>query len=288
MFADSISRCCPVVCIPANAPITYIVYPKTSLPPLFSSIPSLLSAQPQTQPSTLSTMRLPLTTTLPLLTLLLSPSTHALPQTHYSTMTIIPLPLTTTKTIYHHPTGTNNGSSYSPSGTNKAGPYNASANISLSYTLSYPTTNTLPLIPLPTPHQSPAQPSNAKNATTTSVPGNPGRSLPTRPCAPGEIYCNTPTSFSLCAPPANRGGGESKVVFMGAVANGTVCADGRIRRAEGGTCSPVGGVKCRGTRRFLLCDEGMYACCLQIFFFFSFWDGGWKGRERGEGGVLFS
>lgn len=227
---------CPVVHIPANAPITHVVYPKTSLPPLFS----LLSAQPQTQPPTLSTMRLPLITTLPLLTLLLSPSTHALPQTHYSTITIIPLPLTTTKTIYHHPTGTSNGSSYSPSGTNKAALYNASANISLSYTLSYPTTNILPLIPLPTPHQSPAQPSNATNVAMTSVPGNSARSLPTRPCAPGEIYCNNPTSFSLCAPPANRGGGESKVVFMGAVANGTVCADGRIAGGGGSVQSGWG------------------------------------------------
>ena len=72
---------------------------------------------------------------------------------------------------------------------------------------------------------------------------------------------------------------------MGAVANGTVCADGRIGRAEGGVCSPVGGVKCRGTRRFLLCDEGMYACCLQFFFFFLGMAGGRVGR--GERGVVF-
>ena len=74
-------------------------------------------------------------------------------------------------------------------------------------------------------------------------------------------------------------------MFIGAVANGTVCADGRIGRAEGGVCGPVGGVKCRGTRRFLLCDEGVYTCCLlSLFLIFNFMFFGMAGgRKRGEG-----
>ncbi len=39
---------------------------------------------------------------------------------------------------------------------------------------------------------------------------------------------------------------------------GTVCEGNRIKREEGGECSPVGGVKCWGERRFVLCDEGTF------------------------------
>lgn len=44
---------------------------------------------------------------------------------------------------------------------------------------------------------------------------------------------------------------------MGAVAKGTVCDGGRIDKADGGDCSPVGNLKCQGERGFFLCDEGM-------------------------------
>ena len=46
---------------------------------------------------------------------------------------------------------------------------------------------------------------------------------------------------------------------MGAVANGTLCDGGRIKKAPGGYCSPVGNLKCKGERGFFLCDEGMFA-----------------------------
>lgn len=46
---------------------------------------------------------------------------------------------------------------------------------------------------------------------------------------------------------------------MGAVANGTSCEGGRIVKAKGGDCTPVGNLKCQGERGFFLCDEGMIA-----------------------------
>lgn len=45
---------------------------------------------------------------------------------------------------------------------------------------------------------------------------------------------------------------------MGTVANGTVCGGGRIEKAVGGDCDPVGNLKCQGERGFFLCDEGMF------------------------------
>ena len=45
---------------------------------------------------------------------------------------------------------------------------------------------------------------------------------------------------------------------MGAVANGTFCDGGRIRKANGGHCSPVENLKCQGERRFFLCEEGKF------------------------------
>ena len=44
---------------------------------------------------------------------------------------------------------------------------------------------------------------------------------------------------------------------MGAVANGTSCEGGKIGKADGGHCSPVGSLECQGDRRFFLCNEGM-------------------------------
>ncbi|KAF6236214.1 hypothetical protein HO173_005844 [Letharia columbiana] len=187
-------------------------------------------------------------TTLPLLSFL-APLAHAAPQTHYSTVTIIPVPLSST-IIHYHPTGP----PY-PSGSDKPrlynARYNASANISLSYTLSYPTTN---LPPTPRIFAGPyAQPSISRNATMRPRLGDLNTTLPPLPCTLSELYCDSNTSFSLCAPAV---GGGSRYVFMGAVANGTSCHDGRIEKADGGDCSPVGHLKCEGGRGFFLCDEG--------------------------------
>lgn len=210
---------------------------------------------PQGQAATHSNPRaniMKLSTTLPLLSLslysFLPPLAHAAPKTRYSTITIIPVPLSTTITHYH-PT-----SSFYPSGSDKSGfhkaHYNASAKISLSYTLSYPTTN-LPPIPMTYPQRS-AEPSISSNATMTGMLGN---SSPPLRCTPGELYCDSNNSFSLCAPGV---GGGSRYAFMGGVANGTSCDGGRIRKADGGRCTPVGSLKCRGETRFFLCDEGMF------------------------------
>lgn len=176
-----------------------------------------------------------LTTALTILSLG-GPFTHAAPQTRYSTVTVIPLPLSAT-VIHYHPTG-----SFYPTGSNRPslfnGYYNAPGNISLSYTLSYPTTD-LP----PTSHIF------AKRPTQSSI------SAKLLPCTPNELYCNSKTSFSLCVP-GTEGGSQS--VFMGAVADGTFCDGGRIKKAAGGDCSPVGDLKCQGERGFFLCDEGMF------------------------------
>lgn len=45
---------------------------------------------------------------------------------------------------------------------------------------------------------------------------------------------------------------------MGAVAKGTVCEGGRVRKARGGHCTPVEILKCQGERGFFLCDEGKF------------------------------
>ena len=45
---------------------------------------------------------------------------------------------------------------------------------------------------------------------------------------------------------------------MGAVAKGTSCDGGRIDKADGGSCSPVGNLRCKGERGFFLCKEGMF------------------------------
>ena len=173
-------------------------------------------------------------TSLPLLSLVL-PHARAAPNTRYSTVTVIPVPLSTTLTHYY-PTG----SSY-PSISNKPninnGYYNASANLSLSYTLSYPTTNLLPS-PLVFAKR-PAQPSISSKPLQ---------------CTPSELDCNNKTSFSLCVPAAEGG---SRYIFMGAVAKGTTCDHGRIEKVEGGECTPVGNLKCQGERGFFLCDEGV-------------------------------
>ena len=167
---------------------------------------------------------------------LVGPFTHAAPQTRYSTVTVIPLPLSAT-VIQYHPTG-----SFYPTGRNISslynGYYNTSANISLAYTLSYPTTD------LP-----PTSLVFAKRPTQSSI------SAKLLPCTPSELYCNSKTSFSLCVP-GTEGGSQS--VFMGAVADGTLCDGRRIKKATGGKCSPVGNLKCHGERGFFLCDEGMF------------------------------
>lgn len=174
-----------------------------------------------------------LSPTLPLLSLL-TPLTLSTPNTRYSTITIIPVPLSST-VFHYNPTG----SSYYPSASSNhpalhRGYHNASANISLSYTLSYPTTSLLPT-PLVFAHRS-------------ALP------LPPLPsCETGEVRCDSGTSFSLCVP-GQEGG--SREVFMGAVAKGTVCEGGRVRKARGGHCTPVEILKCQGERGFFLCDEG--------------------------------
>lgn len=58
---------------------------------------------------------------------------------------------------------------------------------------------------------------------------------------------------------------------MGEVAEGTMCEGGRIRKAAGGECSPVGNMRCHGERGFFLCNEGMS----RLFFEFC-WSGGWR------------
>ena len=176
------------------------------------------------------------TAALPMLSLL-APFTLAVPKTRYSTVTIIPYP--PLATIFHyHATG-----SFHPTGSLFSGYHNASANISLSHTLSYPTTGVLPT-PL----------------TFTKRP-SPSSFLPkSSPCTPSELHCNNRTSFSLCVPDT---AGGSKSVFMGAVANGTFCDGGRIGKVPGGPCSPVGNLKCQGERRFFVCDEGMFAVSIE-------------------------
>ncbi|KAM0804491.1 hypothetical protein BDR22DRAFT_818129 [Usnea florida] len=169
---------------------------------------------------------------------------HAAPQTRYSTITVIPVPLLSTVTHYH-PTGSPYGS-----GSDKSGMYtayhNASANISLSYTLSYPTTKLQPTSLF-------ARPSKPSNATMTDGFGDLSLPRQPRPCTPSELYCNSKTSFSVCA---SAVGGGSRYVFMGTVAKGTSCDDRRIVKAHGGNCTPVGNLKCNGERGFFLCKEG--------------------------------
>lgn len=174
-----------------------------------------------------------LTTALPLLSLpLLPPLTLAFPQTRYSTVTIIPYPPYAT-VIQYHPTGTAKPG-LSTAYYNLTTSYRNSSsanNTTLSHTLSYPTTHLL--LPPTTHSLFPKPPAPSFPPTPSSPP----------PCTPGSVKCHNSTSFSLCVPGHGYGHEEddeskSEFVFMGSVANGTICDE----NGRTGKVYPVGRV----------------------------------------------
>lgn len=75
-------------------------------------------------------------------------------------------------------------------------------------------------------------------------------------CVANTIFCNTPQTFSLCAPGGANG---TREVFFGSVAPGTYCdqSQQRIRRNNNGNCQPDGRLKCgKGGNTFFVCDQG--------------------------------
>lgn len=149
------------------------------------------------------------------------------------------------------------GSDYRTSYPTATGNPHTTANFSLSRTLSYATsrpssttiktststrTSTVTIFPLPTP-----------------IIPRPNPIIPRPqpfPCAVDTLFCNTLTTFSLCAPGLGRDPPQS--IFLGDVAEGTLCRYGRIVRTPGGNCSPIGRLSCAegGGRTFYLCAEG--------------------------------
>ena len=197
--------------------------PKRSFP--FSTPSPPIHHKPKRLPAH-HTMKLP--PAIHLLTLLTL--TAAIPQTIYTTHTITPLSTRTAPSRW--PTYANTSTTITidlvPTGTRfpNLARYQNATNVSLSRTLSYP---------------------------TTDIPPPPIIFL-ARPCIPDTIHCHRPTGpFSFCAPLA-RGG--SRLLDMGPVPSGTVCVGGEVRAAE---CAPVGGLKCRGERGFFVCDRGMFS-----------------------------
>ena len=177
----------------------------------------------------------------------------AAPQTLTSILTIKPIPLSTvtiTAPAHPHPTAYSTG--------HGTGGLHTAKYTLLSITLHYRTTlqtqRTFPTFgPL-----SNGSSYHRPNATGIPPPIFNGTGLPTPPpkhCTPNGVYCDSPTSFSLCVP----GPGNSATYYsMGSVANGTVCIDGRIERANDGKCTPDGALSCgKNGQTFFFCDEGM-------------------------------
>lgn len=189
------------------------------------------------------------------------------PVTITSVLTVIPVPTT----IVHYPNAT-----YTLKGTGigtSAGRYGS--NSTLQRTLPYQTTHiartitttiaTSNSLTTSSPNATVVEPTSlitsSGNATAiestslVSVTYNASATSLPEACAPNELYCNSPTSFSLCAPSAH---GPPRYVDMGSVANGTVCTDGAIQRAGNGRCSPIGNLTCAANgMKFFMCDEGV-------------------------------
>ena len=213
--------------------------PNTSRPLLFhlqrSSSTSNPNIHPHPQPIPLSTINI-------------TPSAHHPPPTAY-------------------PTGRGTGTG-TASGT--GGPRTANYTL-LSMTLHYRTT-------LQTQRNYPtlSHPNNEyyhyPNATGISPPLSNGTGLPTPPpkiCTPNGIYCDSPTSFSLCIPGAGK---STRYYPMGSVANGTICRDGGIERASDGKCTPDDTLSCSQTgQMFFSCDEGIL-CPRKLYTCSQNWD----------------
>ena len=75
-------------------------------------------------------------------------------------------------------------------------------------------------------------------------------------CQAGSLFCNSPSTFSICAPSVTNG---TREVFFGSVAAGTYCdtTENRIRADNAGNCSPDGALICSADgNTFFICDQG--------------------------------
>ena len=217
------------------------------------------------------------------LTLLIAPliifDASSARKTHTSILTIIPLPRTTVNVTHTgYPTATGTG-------------FLNHTNYTLHKTLHYPTTTItrqsfltvyLPLnvtngtsfiLNGSAPHTIAVRDWPAYNpfALYPLTPSPPIKdTIPTKeadgPCVINELYCDSEKSFSICAATSR---GFTRMLSMGAVAEGTVCRDRSIVEVSGsgGQCEIGGALRCSedGSIAFL-CDEGMSAgsCWRQI------------------------
>ena len=183
----------------------------------------------------------------------------AAPQTLTSTLTIKPIPLSTvsiTAPAYPHPTAYSTGHG-TGRGTGTGGLHTANYTL-LSITLHYRTTLQTQRTFSTVGPLSNGSSYHRPNATGIPPPISSGTGPPTPPpkhCTPKSVYCDSPTSFSLCVPGP---GSSATYYFIGSVANGTVCIDGMIERANDGKCTPDGALSCgKNGQTFFFCDEGM-------------------------------
>ncbi|ETI21120.1 hypothetical protein G647_07464 [Cladophialophora carrionii CBS 160.54] len=138
---------------------------------------------------------------------------------------------------------------------------------SITFTTLYttiPTTSTTPtttpltsIANVPLSSSPPSTPTSAlstptRPATASSSSASPISTALPLPCAPGTFACNTAWSFSQCVASATG----PTYIFMGAVAAGMTCRDGRIIRQNAGACTPNGQLRCNGAGAFYLCDQG--------------------------------
>lgn len=96
-------------------------------------------------------------------------------------------------------------------------------------------------------------------SSVAAIPAQDFNSYPIRKrqgCTRGTIFCNTPNTFSICAPGGVNG---TREVFFGMVAAGTYCdqSQSRIRANNDGDCEPDGSLQCGPSgNTFFICDQG--------------------------------
>ncbi|KAL2047290.1 hypothetical protein N7G274_001310 [Stereocaulon virgatum] len=104
------------------------------------------------------------------------------------------------------------------------------------------------------------------SVSISSAPTAPPRSPSLgQQCSPGQIVCNSATTFSLCIG-STLDADTGWFFFMGAVADGYACTDEGILTWDGQGCTPSGELMCSDDdprdqgdySTFFLCEEGMF------------------------------
>jgi hypothetical protein len=131
--------------------------------------------------------------------------------------------------------------------------FGRTSTITITSTLSV-TSTTYTIVPgTSTKSNSACSASTAGSATRTT--GSASSPTPSAGCTSGQILCSdSGKAWSMCS--------NGKYVWMGSVAAGTECRDGKIQRAGergGEECKPDGSKKClAGGIKWAICDHGVW------------------------------